>query len=304
LSACEAPTSILNLKEKFLKCKSFIFLTCTENKYLKTKKMNVKTILILLLIFLFPGSKNLCAENNCQKTEKEFIPGKWVRMTQTGPVGLEFNGDGTIEVDFGIDGAVDVVSKYKIQNDTILFNDEKGEMCPEPGIYKLEITDYYAAFDLVDDMCNGRIKMTMGFWTKPNFEELLGELSHKISEIKQPELNLKRARIYLALGKSAEAKIDLDVYLQQNPNDARALINRAGTRFPDDMEGVLHDCNKAIQLEPENKNAWFLRGLAHWELGFKEKACTDFSRAIDLGFSVLRIAEEQRCSEYWNGSKE
>jgi len=66
------------------------------------------------------------------------------------------------------------------------------------------------------------------------------------------------------------------------------------------MEGVVSDCNNAIELEPENKNAWFLRGLANWELGFKEEACNDFSRAIDLGFSILQIAEEQRCSEYWN----
>jgi len=306
LSACEAPDNVyfINLKEKFLKCKSFIFLTCTENKYLKTKKMNVKTILVFLLIFLFSGNKNLCAGNNAQKSEKEFIPGKWVRMTQTGPVGLEFNGDGTIEVDFGIDGAVDVVSEYEMRNDTIFFTDKKGEMCPEPGIYKMNVTDCYVAFDLVDDMCNGRIKMTMGFWTRPDFEQLFGELSEKIEVSDNPELYLKRARIALALGKSQEAKTDLDVYLQQNPNDARALINRAGTRFPNDMQGVVSDCNKAIELEPGNKNAWFLRGLANWELGFKEKACDDFTRAIDLGFSVLRIAEEQRCSEYWNGSKE
>jgi hypothetical protein len=235
--------------------------------------------------------------------EKSSIEGKWVRLTQSGPVCLEFKETGIVEVDFGIDGTIDVVSKYEMRNDTIFFTDKKGEMCPEPGIYKLEISDCYAAFDLVDDLCNGRIKMTMGFWTKPNFEELLNNLTQKISETENSELYLSRARINLALGKSFEAKADLDVYLQQNPNDARALINRAGTRFPDDMKGVVADCSKAIELEPENKNAWFLRGLAHWELGFKEKACADFTRAIELGFSILRIAEEQRCSEYWDTNK-
>lgn len=265
--------------------------------------MKIEPILIFLLIFLISGSKNLFAENNFQSIEKEFLPGKWVRMTHSGPVGMEFLENGTVNVDFGIDGTVDVVSNYKIQNDTIFFNDEKGEMCPEAGVYKLDITNCYAAFDLVDDMCNGRIKMTMGFWTKPNFEELVGELTQTISETENPELYLKRARIALALGKSGEAKTDLDVYLQQNPNDARALINRAGTRFPNDMEGVISDCNKAIELEPENKNVWFLRGLANWELGFKEKACGDFTRAIDLGFSILRIAEEQRCNKFWELNK-
>ncbi|MBW6535310.1 MAG: tetratricopeptide repeat protein [Mariniphaga sp.] len=262
--------------------------------------MKIKTILIFLLILLFSESKNICAENNFQSIEKEFIRGKWVRMTQSGPVGFEFLKDGTVNVDFGIDGTVEVVSEFEMRNDTIFFNDEKGEMCPESGRYKMDVTNFYASFDLVDDMCNGRIKMTMGFWAKPNFEELLGELSQNISETEKSDLYLSRARIYLALGKSNEAKNDLDVYLEQNSDDSRALINRAGTLFPDDMEGVISDCNKAIELDPENKNAWFLRGLAFWELGFKEKACNDFTRAIELGFSILRIAEEQRCSEYWN----
>jgi Tfp pilus assembly protein PilF len=127
----------------------------------------------------------------------------------------------------------------------------------------------------------------------------LGELSAKLSETADPELNLTRARIYLATGNPANARADLDVFIQHNNSNARAYINRAGTRFPADMKGVISDCDKAIELEPGNKNAWFLRGLARYELGEKEKACADFSQAIELGFSILRIAEEHRCHEFW-----
>jgi tetratricopeptide (TPR) repeat protein len=148
-------------------------------------------------------------------------------------------------------------------------------------------------------MCNGRVKMTMGYWTKPDFEELIEGLSQKITESENPDMNLNRGRIYLALGKSNEARSDLDVYLKQNPNDALALINRAGTRFPTDMNGVINDCSKAITLDPVNKNAFFLRGLARYEMGNKKQACEDFSKAIDLGFSILRIAEEHRCAAFW-----
>jgi tetratricopeptide (TPR) repeat protein len=255
--------------------------------------------LLAILAFFYCGFLNAQ-----EKAGSIPFEGKWVRMTQTGPVALEFKVDGKVEVDFGIDQNTDVVTDYEINGNTIIFSDKEGAMCPESGVYRFENNDYYLSLDLIDDMCNGRIKMTMGFWTKPNFEELLEELTQKISETENTELHLTRARINLALGKSFDAKADLDVYLQQNPNDARALINRAGTRFPDDMEGVISDCSKAIELEPENKNAWFLRGLAYWELGFKEKACEDFSQAIELGFSILRIAEEQRCTEYWNINKE
>jgi len=64
--------------------------------------------------------------------------------------------------------------------------------------------------------------------------------------------------------------------------------------------GVVADCNKAISLEPNNKNAYFIRGLARYELGEKEQGCEDFNKAIELGFSILRIAEQERCIDYWN----
>jgi hypothetical protein len=34
-------------------------------------------------------------------------------------------------------------------------------------------------------------------------------------------------------------------------------------------------------------------------LGEKEQACEDFSKAIELGFSVLRVAEQEICFDYW-----
>ncbi len=253
-------------------------------------KTTIRLLTVLFLLF--------CGTLNAQDS----LQGKWVRMGHSGPVALEFKPNGTAEVDFGNDQSTDVVTDYGIDKNTIRFSDKEGAMCPEPGEYTFDKTYYYVAFDLVDDMCNGRIQMTMGYWTKPNFEELLGALGQKISETQNPELNLARARIYLATGKAQKAKADLDVYLAQNPNDARAFINRAATRFPADMKGAVDDCSRAITLDPENKNAYFLRGLARYELGEKEKACQDFSRAIELGFSILRIAEEQRCEEFWNSS--
>ncbi|MBN2820893.1 MAG: hypothetical protein JXP36_18110 [Bacteroidales bacterium] len=256
--------------------------------------MKIKLYLtILLTLWVITGS--LMAQ---EKSVSE-LTGKWVRVSQTGPIALEFKQQGIVEVDFNDNESVDVITNYKIDKNTIVFIDKEGAMCQEPGVYKVEKNDYYVSFDLVDDMCNGRTKMTMGFWTKPNFDKLLDDLSLKISEAKNSELNLIKARIYLALGKSTDAKANLDIYLKENADDARALINRAGTRFPSDMKGVVEDCSQAIELEPSNKNAFFLRGLAFYELGQKEKACDDFSRAIELGFSILRIAEQQRCAEYW-----
>ena len=66
------------------------------------------------------------------------------------------------------------------------------------------------------------------------------------------------------------------------------------------MEGVVFDCNKAISIDPNSKNAYFLRGIARYELGEKEQGCEGFSKAIELGFSILRIAEQEKCAEFWD----
>lgn len=52
------------------------------------------------------------------------------------------------------------------------------------------------------------------------------------------------------------ANDDCDKYLLTDTlDDARVYVNRAGTRFPNDLNGVV--CNRAITLDPNNKNAYF-----------------------------------------------
>ena len=50
----------------------------------------------------------------------------------------------------------------------------------------------------------------------------------------------------------------------------------------------------------QDKEGLISLGLARYELGEKEQACEDFRKAIELGFSVLRVAEQQRCPEFWD----
>jgi tetratricopeptide (TPR) repeat protein len=231
------------------------------------------------------------------------ITGQWVRIGPAGPMALNFKSDGIVEGDFGRDGIVEIVSGYSIKGDNIIFNDKEGAACPEPGKYKIHLSDYYIAFDLIGDNCAGRLRSTMGFWVRPEFEKLLSKLSDEIDKTADPEDFLNRARMYMAIGKSAEARQDFDRYIKHDPSDARVFLNRAGTRFPVDMQGVVEDCNKALALEPDNKNAYFLRGLASYELGHKEQACKDFYRAIELGFVILKEAEYEKCAEYWESLK-
>jgi tetratricopeptide (TPR) repeat protein len=260
---------------------------------------------LIFYILLSTGVSFACNSNKKQnfqtitKSENTLI-GKWVRIGQIGPVGFEFKDNGLVEGDFGNDQTVDLISRYELSGDTIKFIDIEGNMCEGYGQYKVYQTDYYVSFDLIDDGCSGRIKTTMGFWTRPDFNDFLKTLDDEISKSPESELYLNRARIYLATGMTKLAKDDFDKYLLTDTLDARVFVNRAGTRFPEDLNGVVFDCNKAISLDPNNKNAYFLRGLARYELGEKEQGCEDFSKAIELGFSVLRIAEQEKCGDFWD----
>jgi hypothetical protein len=268
------------------------------------KQIKMKTKLILLIILstgiLFASNSNKMQNSTTITKSDNSLVGKWVRIGQTGPICFDFKDNGLIEADFGNDQTVDVISGYELSGDTIKFVDKEGKMCEGYGLYKVNQTDYYVSFDLIDDDCGGRIKTIMGFWTSPDFNDFLKTLSDEILKSPEPELYLNRARIYLATGMTKHAKDDFDKYLLTDTLDARVYINRAGTKFPNDLSGVVLDCNKAISLAPHNKNAYFIRGLARYELGEKEKGCEDFSKAIELGFSVLRIAEQEKCVDYWD----
>ena len=261
---------------------------------------------LILVIFIFIEALTICSyginknpiNQEIKKADKSII-GKWVRIGHSGPICFNFKENGIIEADFGNDQTIDVVTRYEISGDTIKFIDKEGKMCQGLGVYKVYQTEYYISFDFIDDQCNGRIKTTMGFWTKPNFKDLLNNLDNEILNSPKPESYLNRARIYLATGNVTLAKSDFDEYILSDSLDASVYLNRAGTRFPFNLSGVVDDCDKAISLDPNNKNAYFLRGLAKYELGQKEQGCDDFTKAIELSFSILRIAEQEKCIEFW-----
>mgnify|MGYP006296505907 CR=1 FL=1 len=260
-----------------------------------------KSFLLLpwLLILLFTGCNQQQSENQKSSGIENQPEGTWIKFGPAGIHTLEFKEKGIVETDLGNDGTIDVVSEFKVLGDMVLFSDVRGETCPGEGRYLMDLRDEYVSFDLVADSCAGRIKSTMGFWTRPNFQKLIKDLDQEIQENTAPDLLLTRARVYMASGQSKKAKSDLDQYISQDSTNARAFLNRASVRFPQDMQGALADCNKSVSLDPVNKNAYFLRGLALYSLGKKEKACADFNTAIELGFTILRQAEWSKCAEFW-----
>lgn len=262
-----------------------------------------KIILVVLIMMLWNSCTTISEKNtNIASGESNIIKkhsDQWVRISPLGSIGLTFYEDGTLEADFGLDNVVEVKTRYIVQGDTIFFVDESGVTCPDTGVYKIYQSDYYYSLDLIEDNCGGRIKFITGFWTKPDYKDLLNQLQSSIAGEDSIKAYLNRARLYMAIGEPKLGLKDFDEYLKWVTIDARAYINRAGTKMPDDLVGVIEDCEKGIRIDPENKYAYFLRGLARYNLDQRKEACEDFETAIKLGFSVLRIAEQEKCGEYW-----
>ncbi|MBT8317571.1 MAG: hypothetical protein HKP59_08085 [Lutibacter sp.] len=225
--------------------------------------------------------------------------GVWKHMSPNGPMKIYFKENGTVETDLGDNNSVDIISSYTIKSDTIEFFDKEGKSCPNAGIYKVYNRGYTVSFDVLDDLCNGRIKSTSGFWVRPNHLDQINQLNSIIEKTDDIKSILHRGRMYLALQKYELAKKDFDMYIKRDSSDAKVYINRAATRFPYGFQGIVYDCNKAIAIDSTDKNAYFLRGLAYYALDEKQKGCDDFQKSIDLGFEILKEAEYNKCKEFW-----
>jgi len=263
--------------------------------------MKHTTILFLLALLMGCQTSGEQTASRADETTDKLEPllGTWVKVGPSGPVHLEFSSDSTVQGDFGGDGAIDITSRFILDGNEISFQDRSGRTCPEKGKYQIDIQDHYLAFNIIQDECIGRVQTTLGFWTRMDHAERVKDLEAQMAQSHDPALSLTRGRVYLALGETEKARADFDHYLAHDTTDARAYVNRAATRFPDDMMGIIHDCDRATAIDPNLTNAYFLRGLALKSLRNPKRACSDFQRAIELGFTLLQSAEKASCADYW-----
>jgi tetratricopeptide (TPR) repeat protein len=60
---------------------------------------------------------------------------------------------------------------------------------------------------------------------------------------------------------------------------------------------LILDCNKALQINKENKQAFYFRGIAKIELNQKESGCLDLSKAGELGQMEAYEAIKEYCNK-------
>ncbi len=110
------------------------------------------------------------------------ILGEWKHIGPIGAVKIHFKENGIVEIDLEDNNSIDIISNYIVRSDTIEFLDKEGKSCPNSGVYKIYNRGYTVAFDVLDDLCNGRIKSTSGFWVRPNYIEQINQLNSIIKK--------------------------------------------------------------------------------------------------------------------------
>jgi tetratricopeptide (TPR) repeat protein len=78
---------------------------------------------------------------------------------------------------------------------------------------------------------------------------------------------------------------DYNKAIQINPNNSVAYFLRAGIKeLVDDHNGAIEDLNAAIKIKINYAEAYFKRGLIKLKINEKAKAAEDFTKAIQLGY--------------------
>ena len=79
---------------------------------------------------------------------------------------------------------------------------------------------------------------------------------------------------------------------------ANIYLDRGITRMRlEDHEGAEGDFTRAIELKNNYGQAFMMRGLMRYILGFTETACLDYSRAGELGISEAYEVIKEQCLE-------
>lgn len=103
------------------------------------------------------------------------------------------------------------------------------------------------------------------------------------------------AFLYMEQGEYTKALEISNKMLFMHPAEPYALNNRGFIKMKmNDLEGALEDINNSIQLLPDNSYAFKNRGQVNLALKKNKEACSDFQKALNLGFTKYFGNEVQR----------
>ena len=95
---------------------------------------------------------------------------------------------------------------------------------------------------------------------------------------------VKHCSVHVNLKDYSETVDDCNKAVKINPNNNEVFFLLCSTRFRlENYSKALDDCNEAIKINPNNDEAYFLRGASHIMNGNKSQGMEDLRKAVSLG---------------------
>jgi tetratricopeptide (TPR) repeat protein len=160
------------------------------------------------------------------------------------------------------------------------------------GWSKYYTLDYYGALADFNKQIELDSTSSTAYYNRGSAKSQLGDENGAISDYtKAIKLNPNFSMAYnnrgwskYELNKYNEALKDLNKAIELDSTNWVAYDSRQQTKFAlNDLNGCLKDCNSAIQINPKCGNSFFYRGRVFYKMGQKEKSCSDWSKAGELG---------------------
>lgn len=94
----------------------------------------------------------------------------------------------------------------------------------------------------------------------------------------------------LARGDADQALVDFNAALDAQPDSALARERRAAAFLQmKKFDQALYDSNEALKIDGKLASAYYTRGLVEKDLGDREKALDDFTKALDNGLARVEV---------------
>ena len=112
------------------------------------------------------------------------------------------------------------------------------------------------------------------------------------------EAYTNRGIIKAKLGKFEEAIRDFDSATKLDPNNDKPYFNRAGAFAAlGNLKKGIQNLNDALKIKPDYAQAYYMRGKMLLETASEKDACSDFKKALQLGYAPAKQEIDQYCNQ-------
>lgn len=166
------------------------------------------------------------------------------------------------------------------------------------GDYYAAIDDYAKVIELDSNYIQAYVQRAYAFLsTKQNMAAFIFFTKAINKDPKQPaDVYYARGFTYQELGSYQQALDDYKKAIELNPDLAGAHQNSGNCYYAlKDYSNALNSYAISEKLQPENSTVYYARGFVYLDTGYKEKACEEWNKALQMGNTYVQNYIDQNC---------